>query len=57
MRTILIGASVVVVLWAYWNITGLRRNIALAKKTGLPYVIARESHQYPHTHILIEPPN
>lgn len=32
------------IYWVYSNIAGLQKNIAAAKRSGLPYVIARESH-------------
>jgi hypothetical protein len=30
------------IYWIYSNISGLLRNIAAAKRSGLPYVIARQ---------------
>jgi hypothetical protein len=31
------------IYWAYSNISSLRRNIAAAKRSGLPYVVTRQS--------------
>lgn len=30
------------IYWVYSNIAGLQKNVAAAKRSGLPYVIARE---------------
>lgn len=36
----LVGA---ILYWVYSNVSGLLRNIAAAKRSGLPYVVARRS--------------
>lgn len=40
--TLLLGLAALAVFFVYRQITGLRRNIARAKQTGLPCIVARE---------------
>lgn len=42
MRSLVLGSVALVVFYVYRQIAGLRRNIELAKQTGLPYVVSRE---------------
>lgn len=39
--TVAIGAGAIVLAWLYTIISGLAKNIAAAKRSGLPYVISR----------------
>jgi hypothetical protein len=41
MQTVLILIGLAVVYAVYSGVTGLRHNIAVAKSTGLPYIVAR----------------
>lgn len=40
--TIAIAVVAIVVYWIYSNISGLLKNIAAAKRSGLPYIIVRK---------------
>lgn len=42
MKSILLVLAASLIVFAYRQISGLRRNIALAKRSGLPYIVARE---------------
>ncbi len=39
--TVAIAVAGVTFYWIYLNVSGLRNNIAAAKRSGLPYIIAR----------------
>ena len=41
--TIALAIAGLAFYWIYSNISGLYRNIAAAKRSGLPYIIARKS--------------
>jgi hypothetical protein len=43
MQTIILLGLTAVSYLVYTYISGLQRNIAAAKKSGLPYIVARES--------------
>ena len=43
MQTLVLGIGAAVVLFLFKLASGLKTNIAAAKKSGLPYIIARKS--------------
>lgn len=49
MQSLVLLATVAVAYFVYWCISGLRHNIAQAKKSDLPYIIARTSRDLPST--------
>lgn len=42
MKSLLIAAGATVAYGLYWYISHLRHNIAEAKRSGLPYIVARK---------------
>ena len=43
--SILLAIAALASYWIYSNVFGLRRSIAAAKASGLPYVVARKYHK------------
>jgi hypothetical protein len=42
VSTVAIALTAIVSYWIYSNIAGLSKNIAAAKRSGLPYIITRQ---------------
>lgn len=51
MRSVALGAAVAAAFALYYCLTGLRRNIAAAKASGLPYIISRTPYRFLYTHL------